>query len=600
MELSVVPLSKRRMLLKTDELTFADNLWSMLWHYLRAQLYPTIGLFVLMLVEIGLSLTIPQVIRSYIDKLQERALSADLVRAALLYLAFVLLRIAIRVIRIGLNNHLSWKATNAVRHDLTKHILALDQRFHHTHPPGELLERIDGDVSRLNSFFAELLPDLSGAVILALGTLVVLAFDDWHLSLILFVFMLGFILIHRWDQQWSGSYWEKERQYATQLSSFVEERVSGAKDIHTSGAVPHTMEQFHQKITRHALQSVKGEVVTDAGWGVSGAFYALGFAAAMGAGAYLFYQGSISLGVVYLIVQYVQLLGRPLTRIGGQLENLVKAQVSLKRISALFSTRPSLHDDKGAAFPPGVPISIDIEGVEFGYDAHNAVLHNISFSLSPGETLGLLGRTGSGKSTLARLLFRFYDVTQGVIRLNGENMDAYELFSMRRSISMVTQDVQLLHASVRDNITLFQESISENAILEALQHLGLGEWLNRLPEGLDTQLRPEGSTLSAGQAQLLAVTRAFLKNPGLVILDEASSRVDPVTANLLEGAITRLLENRTAVIIAHRLETVRRVDKIMILEQGRVREYGTYAALSADLDSTLSALLRTGATEVFA
>jgi ATP-binding cassette subfamily B protein len=241
-----------------------------------------------------------------------------------------------------------------------------------------------------------------------------------------------------------------------------------------------------------------------------------------------------------------------------------------------------------------------MEGVEFGYDVRNAVLRDIAFSLSPGETLGLLGRTGSGKSTLARLLFRFYDVTQGAIRLNGINIDDYELFSLRQGISMVTQDVQLLHATVRDNITLFQKSISEDAIMEALHHLGLGDWLNRLPEGLDTQLRPEGSTLSAGQAQLLAVTRAFLKNPCLVLLDEASSRVDPVTANFLEGAITKLLENRTAVIIAHRLETVRRVDKIMILEQGRIREYGTYAALSADPDSILSVLLRTGAREAFA
>jgi ATP-binding cassette subfamily B protein len=571
----------------------------MLWHYLKTQLSATAVLFLLMLLEIGLALTIPQVIRFFIDKLQGGALSAELINASLMFLGFVLMRIFIRVVRRGLHSHLSWKATNAVRRDLAQHVLSLDQGFHNTHTPGELLERIDGDVKRLNSFFSELLPDLGGAVILAAGTLIVLAFDDWRLSLILFVFMLFFIVIHRWDQQWSEPHWQKERQYAAQLSSFVEERIAGVNDIHTSGAAAYTLEQFNKSITRHALQLVKGEVVTDAGWGVSGAFYALGFAAAMGVGAYLYYRGSISLGVVYLIVQYLQLLWSPMTRIGGQLENLVKAQVSMKRIADLFSTRPSLREDKGNSFPSGMPISIELAGIGFGYGGQNTVLHEISLSLAPGEILGLLGRTGSGKSTLARLLFRFYDTEQGVIRLNGINIGDYELSSLRKGISMVTQDVQLLHASVRDNISLFQRDITDGAIIEALQDLGLGDWLNQLPEGLDTRLTPEGSTLSAGQAQLLAVTRAFLKNPGLVILDEASSRVDPVTEHFLESAITKLLENRTAVIIAHRLETVQRVDKIMILKQGSIKEYGTYAALSDDPDSTLSTLLSTGATEVF-
>ena len=286
-----------------------------------------------------------------------------------------------------------------------------------------------------------------------------------------------------------------------------------------------------------------------------------------------------------------------MTRIGGQFENLLRAQVSIKRINSLFNIKTALHKGKGKLFDLGTPVRIEVDKIGFGYSDQD-VLHELSLTLDPGETLGLLGRTGSGKSTLARLLFRFYDVERGVIRYNGTDIDDYELKSLRRGISLVTQDVQLLHASVRDNITLFQDALSDQIIIESLHYLGLGDWLDNSPEGLDTQLAPGGGVMSAGQAQLLAITRAFMKDPGLVILDEANSRVDPVTENLLDGAMSKLLENGTAVIIAHRLETVQRVDKILILEQGRMEEYGSYTNLTEDPDSALSALLRAGVTEI--
>jgi ATP-binding cassette, subfamily B, bacterial len=228
------------------------------------------------------------------------------------------------------------------------------------------------------------------------------------------------------------------------------------------------------------------------------------------------------------------------------------------------------------------------------------VLSELSFQLKPGSVLGLLGRTGSGKTTLARLIFRLYDPQSGCIEINGGDVRDASLEVLRRNIAIVTQDVQLFRASVRDNLTFFDRSISDEQILKTLEELKLGDWVRSLPEGLSTQLDTGSRSLSAGEAQLLAFTRVFLRNPGLVILDEASSRLDPATEQRLERAIDKLLQNRTAIIIAHRLGTVQRADEIMILDNGRVSEYGDRQQLATDVNSRFYQLLQTGMEEVLA
>ncbi|MEZ4737718.1 MAG: ATP-binding cassette domain-containing protein, partial [Caldilineaceae bacterium] len=221
-----------------------------------------------------------------------------------------------------------------------------------------------------------------------------------------------------------------------------------------------------------------------------------------------------------------------------------------------------------------------------------------------GKVLGLLGRTGSGKTTITRLLYRLYDPTSGLIRLgnNGAAPDIRDvpLAALRGRIGMVTQEIQLFQATVRDNLTFFDATIPDEQILAVIDTLGLGDWLARLPNGLDTELQSEGSSLSAGEAQLLAFTRVFLQAPDLVILDEASSRLDPATERLIERAIDKLLHNRTAIIIAHRLATVQRADQLLILEDGQIQEQGDRQQLASDPSSRFYALLQTGLAEVLA
>jgi len=236
---------------------------------------------------------------------------------------------------------------------------------------------------------------------------------------------------------------------------------------------------------------------------------------------------------------------------------------------------------------------VELDGVSFGYAAGTPVLRDVCVRLEPGRVLGVVGRTGSGKTTLTRLLPRFFDPVDGVVRLGDVDLREVSLAETRGRIGLVTQEVQLFGASVRDNLTLFDDAVADERIVEALQSLGLTHWLRELPHGLDTLLGAGGAGLSAGQAQILACARILLHDPDLVILDEASSRLDPATERLLHAALGRLLDGRTGIIVAHRLATFAYADDILVLEDGRVREHGTRRDLAADPSSRFAGLLRT-------
>ncbi|HEU5373951.1 MAG TPA: ABC transporter ATP-binding protein, partial [Ktedonobacteraceae bacterium] len=329
--------------------------------------------------------------------------------------------------------------------------------------------------------------------------------------------------------------------------------------------------------------------------------FVCGTALALGLGLYLWGLKMLSLGTVYVMFAYTNSLSQPLDAIQEEMQDLQQAEACIQRIEELLSTTSALTDTRAALLPTGA-LSVAFRAVEFGYEAHETVLHRLSFEIACGQVLGILGHTGSGKTTLARLLFRLYDPQKGEIRVNDIPIREIGLHDLHRHIGMVTQDVQIFHASVRDNLTFFERDIPDAQLIALLSELGLDTWYQSLPQGLETRLGSgEGERgLSAGEAQLLACARVFLTNPGIVILDEASSRLDPATEALMERAIARLLQGRTALIIAHRLSTLQRVDALLIIENGRVLENGPRASLASDPSSHFARLLRGAMKEVLA
>jgi ATP-binding cassette subfamily B protein len=291
------------------------------------------------------------------------------------------------------------------------------------------------------------------------------------------------------------------------------------------------------------------------------------------------------------------MLRGPVQQLTRQVRDLQTASASIERITWLVETPRTIQDGRGGVIPEG-PLAVELRDVSFGYDATSHALEEVSFRVAAGRVLGVVGRTGSGKTTLMRLLARLYDPVMGVVLLGGVDLRQASLADLRRHVGVVTQDVQLFRASVRDNLTLFDPTCDDQAIERALADLGLGGWYRGLPHGLDSELAP--NSLSAGEAQLLAFTRVFLKDPGLIVLDEASSRLDSATERLIVTAVQRLFAGRTAIVIAHRLETLRHADDILVLADGRVVELDRRDRLVADEFSRFAQLLRAGGVEVVA
>jgi ATP-binding cassette subfamily B protein len=573
----------------------------MLSRYLLPQWRRVLLLAVLLLGTIGLRLANPQLLRVFIDDAAAGVELAALARIALLFLAAAIGLQIVSIAEVWVAENVGLTATNALRADLTLHVLRLDPAFHAAHPPGELIERTDGDIGMLGNFFARLVVYMLGNAVLLVGVLLLLAGIDWRVGAVVTLCTAVGIALMLGLRRLAVPRYAAQRQASADLFGLIEERLAGTEDVRANGGVAYVLRRLLER-SRHLVRAaVAAQVVGSATFQLAALCLHLGTVGGLALAAYLFQRGEATIGTVYLIFAYSESLRRPIEGITRQLQDLQQAAASVGRVRGLLAERTAIVDGPVATLPDG-PLAVELDGVSFAYGDGEAVLRDVSLRVAPGQVLGLLGRTGSGKTTIGRLLFRLYDPTAGAIRVGGVDLRQTSVDGLRRRVGVVTQDIQLFHASVRDNVTFFDPTQPDRRVESVLEELGLGPWLSALPDGLDTRLAPGGGGLSAGQAQLLAFARVFLEDPGVVILDEASSRLDPGTERLLERAIDRLLAGRTAIVIAHRLATVERADRILILEDGRVAEEGERVELARDPDSRFGRLLRAGleAEEVLA
>ena len=573
--------------------------WDLLSQHIRPQKGRFILLATLLFGSIGLRIFAPQIMRTFIDSALAGVALQTLTWTALAFIAVAVLQQIIAVIVTYLGENVAWTATNALRAELAWHALNLDMRFHNDHSPGELIERIDGDVTELATFFSQFALNLVSNGLLLVGILVALFLEDWRAGLAFTVFSIATILILGRLKDIAVPHQKARRQAEAEMYGFLEEQLAGTEDIRSSGAVDYSIRELfrHQSIilTHNRRAHFKRWIIENA----MGLALTIGTLLAITSGYWLFMAGLVTIGTVYLFIHYINLLEEPFWAMTHEIESFQTIGACVERLTEFRNFSAEVLDGPGADIAPQ-PLALAFRDVSFSYNGSDSVLHALTFSLKPGSVLGLLGRTGSGKTTLARLIFRLYDPKAGCIEINGVDIRNAQLETLRGNIAIVTQDVQLFRASVRDNLTFFDRSIPDEKILATLHELELGDWLRSLPQGLDTELDTGSRSLSAGEAQLLAFTRVFLRDPRLVILDEASSRLDPATEQRLERAIDKLLQNRTAIIIAHRLGTVHRADEIMILEAGQVSEYGDRKQLAANPHSRFYQLLQTGMEEVLA
>jgi ABC-type multidrug transport system fused ATPase/permease subunit len=587
-------------------------------------------LTILLLASIGLQLAAPQVVGNFLDAAAAGRPMQFLTMIAALFFIVVVVQKALNLLTVYWTTDLGWAATNQLRSDLFGHTLRLDMGFHKMRTPGELIERIDGDVGNLAEYFSDLVVQLIGNGLLVIGVLVLLFREAWAVGLVALGYTLVMFLFLRLIQDHVVAVWQNVSQATAEMFGFLEERLTGTEDIRANGGEAYVMQRLFPLMNKHADLRTWAFTFGGITFNTSNLLQVGALVISLALAVAAFRRGEMTIGTVFLVVSYVRLLEDPLTAIRRRVSELQRAFASVNRISEFLHLSTQVLERNAAVLPVDAP-TVQFSNVGFAYkdrlsagsppangadqsvtdpthsgEIHPSVLHDVTFTVPAGHVLGVLGRTGSGKTTLTRLLFRLYDTDEGAITLDDIDVRGVSLAELRRRVGMVTQDVQLFAATVRDNLTLFQnynpaeQPISDDEILVALETLGLGEWYRALPDGLNSRLQAGGQGLSAGEAQLLAFTRVFLRDPRLVVLDEASSRLDPATESLLERAIDRLLRGRTAIIVAHRLRTVQRADDILILEGGRVREFGSRIALAADPNSRFYQLLQTGLEEVLA
>lgn len=584
--------------------------WDLFRTYLRPVRSKAGILAVLVLTGIGLQLANPQIIRYFIDILVISGDIRPMLTAALAFLGLSLLTQLVGVAAVYLGEDVGWRATNQLRADLTLHCLKLDMSFHTAHTPGEMIERIDGDLLSLANFFSRFVINILGNVLLLFGVLILLAWIDVRIAGAVLAYLGIGILAMVALRRVGVPYWKASRQASADAFGLLAEQLSGTEDIRSNGAEAYSIRRLLRLNEARLKADIKSAMATASIFMVWIGLYVAGQIVAFTLSYSLLEAGQITIGAVYLVMYLTFFVFQRFQELTNEIQNLQQAAASLERVEALMAIQSKIQDVPFPVSLPTGPLGIEFEDVTFGYNQQVPVLRAVSLELPPCKTMGLLGKTGSGKTTMARLLFRLYDPLSGNIRLeaagNGARhagpvaLQEVALDQLRQRVGMVTQTVHLFDASVRDNVTFFDDRISDEKIVQALEQLGLLEWLASLPQGLDTRLSAGNVQLSAGEAQLIAFARVFLLAPGVVVLDEASSRLDPLTERRIEHAIDGLLQNRTGVIVAHRLRTVERVDYIAIIEDGRIREFGERAKLAGDPSSYFHQLLQTGLEEVLA
>ncbi|HWL43243.1 MAG TPA: ABC transporter ATP-binding protein [Ilumatobacter sp.] len=553
-----------------------------------------------MLVATGSACTLggPLVIRELIDQVGDGAGAGDVRWLALAFLAIVAVGQALGVLVVWWATATAWGVTNRLRLELTEHVLGLDHEFHRTHTPGELISRVDGDVTSVSDFLGKVLPKVAGSLLLVLGIIGVLAVVDWRLGAAMLVYFLVAVAAVRVSRHRSVNESADEMSALGRLYGGIEERLNASEDLRANGAGGHAMWRFVEEAADYMRQSLRRAMAFMGMWWTVEAAVVLGMAGSIAGGAWLVERGSITIGTAFLLFQYVLLISKPLDEMVQELQTVQKANGAMIRVAELMDVRPTVVD-AGTTSPAAGPLAVTCTGVGFDYGDRDAngdvppVLRDVDLAIGAGRTVGVVGRTGSGKTTFTRLVLRLVEPTAGTLALGGVPIADIPMAELRRRVALVPQEVELLAGTVRDNVTLFDPSPSDADVDAALRAAGLDTLADG---GLDRQLGPGGAGLSAGEAQLVSLARVWLRRPDLVVLDEATARVDPETEVRLAAAVRRLLQGRTALIIAHRLSTLQEVDDVVVFGGGRVLEFGTRAELAADPASRFHRLLSLSGT----
>lgn len=544
----------------------------------------------LTLIVIVMQLIKPQITRIFLDKVMLGEVDSKLM---LMALGFMALTFGIQLLHVFcsyFSQKFAWRIIKKIRSSLFKHCLNLDMKYHNEHNEGELLERIDGDVSQVFVLYSQILFSILGNLVLLIGTLIFLYREHYIIGIAMTIYSLFAILVLWKTNSSNSSKWVKYNEANAQYYSHISEKFDGTKIISSNNSKSFILGKYKEMVSRLYPVVKAANMTWSKVWGASISIFTFGTVVSLGVGIFLWQKSLISVATIYLFYNYTELLRRPIEQLRVQLQSMQLAGASYKRINQLFSVEYT-DTSKGETFRCDAPPSLHISDLSFSYDGDKDVLKNVSFNLNSGESLGVIGRTGSGKSTLINLIMRFYDIGSGDILINGENIWRYKIDDLYKYITYIPQEVEIFDSTLRENIRLFDPAVEDSTIIQVVNQLKFQGWLSKFKGGLDTVISKNNLVLSSGEKQILAFVRAFVSNKKLIIFDEATSNIDPNTESMIENGLEKAFHEATTILIAHKLESLSKVDNIMILHEGKVIEYGSRTQLLSKTDSIYSSLV---------
>lgn len=475
---------------------------------------------------------------------------------------------------------LGQKVVESLRNKVFRHHLKLNMRYFDTTPVGQSTTRTISDVETINDVFAQGIIQITSDIITLLAVLGVMFSSDWKLTLwcvatLPFLFLATIVFKNAVKKSFI-----EVRNKVSQMNSFLQEHISGVKIIQLFAAEQIEQDKFEKINKEHTKANVKAIWAYAVFFPVVEIILSVSMAMIVWKGAYNVLSTTTTLGTLVAFLMYLNLLFRPIRMLADKFNTLQMGLVSAERVFKVIDNNSRI-EDVGDYKTASLRGDIDFDKVNFAYDGENQVLYDISFSVKQGETIAIVGSTGSGKTTLINVINRFYDIQEGEIKIDGENISNYELDDLRGHICNVLQDVFLFDGTIYENISLRKPEISRKMVEAAAKACGVHEYLMKFPGGYDFEVKERGGTLSQGQKQILSFIRALVHKPEILILDEATSAIDPETEAVLQKATEEATKGRTSLIIAHRLSTIRHADRIIVMEQGRIAEIGTQTELLA-------------------
>ncbi|MEM9417008.1 MAG: ABC transporter ATP-binding protein [Bacteroidota bacterium] len=522
----------------------------------------------------------PYLVQLTIDRYIAAGDYTGLVHMVLLLVGLLTVQGMVQYFQTYLGDWLGQRVIKDIRIQLYTHILQLRTRFFNQTPIGRLVTRNISDTETLANVFKEGIASLMSELLQILLMMALMFYINWRLALLSLSTMPLILLVTYVFKEKIKHVFGAVRNAVAQLNSFVQERIIGMSIVQIFGREQHELAQFKALNEAHRNAGIQSVQYYARYFPLLSLINSLSISLLIWYGAKDVLQGTVTLGELVAFLMYINLLFRPLHLIADRFNTLQMGIVSTDRIMKLLENGEQM-DNAGTHVPQQLRGDITFQNVWFAYEDDHYVLEDISFHLEVQKSLAIVGATGAGKSTLINLLERFYDVRKGAISIDGVNIKDYELHALRRQVGLVLQDVFLFSGSIYENITLGDPHISREQVMKATQLMGLHTFIQQLPGGYDYNVMERGMTLSMGQRQLLSFARMLVYDPSILILDEATASLDTESERLIQKAMATLMQNRTCILIAHRLATIQQADKILVLKKGKIQEEGTHETLLA-------------------